>query len=925
MNVARTHLVMIAALALVSSGFAIAASSAEIDVRLSGQETYVGLPVILQVRISNASKHEEPEMPQVDGLSIESTGTPASSSQISIINGRRSERSSVTYSYRITPRREGEFTIPPLIVKADGAQELTRAQRIAVTKSETGDLMFVEIEGKKDSIYVGQPLELTLKIWLRPYRDQERQIVLSEGDMWNLIASETSWGLFAERMQEIDEGNQRPGGEEVLREDSAGQSRSYYLYEVVATIYPQRAGKIDAKDVQIVMRYPTALGQSRSRMSSMFGDDPLSFRSRMFEDDFFASPFGRNRLSVTAVRPIVADAVVQPIRVKPIPTVGRPADYRGAVGQYKIVTEARPTRVKAGDPITLHVGIAGNGPMDLVQAPPLADLPSLTQSFRVPNEPLAGFVDGSQKVFSTSIRPVSEAVTEIPAIPLSYFDPDAEKFVTVYSDPIKIEVEHADTLALGAIVGGGRGARAEGDAESASESPLSAVSFENYSGDDVLQNEPPAASLTFLHWLGLVIPPLLVVGLLMVRTGQRLGMLTSSFRSPIRQLQSSIAHAENAREVGLAITAYLQRRLRNRTAEPDSSAAIGALRTAGHRDLAVRFERLLGENDPPAGPIDRQRLGELKLATLAATEELEQRSQIWRRRPVVQSNGKRATTQASALFALGLLFATQGTVGYAAEFSGRPQYSELQKEVLLAEATQLYSQAIATSDNAPADSKQLASRAAEKYQLLVDDGLRNSKLYFNLANAYHHSGRVGPAIANYRRALRIDPTNHIFHANLEQVEATAGVKPEVGTSTRSLSDRLDRLNDVISRHVHPRTVGVAALLLWFCAWTCIALRLLRVQFPWKTLTAASLMLFVTTAVSYGNSVETFRRQDTGILVEPQLALRSGDGTNFSSTANWEQCEGQSVMVLHRRGDWLQVRGNGQTGWVPADAVEVLGS
>ena len=54
-------------------------------------------------------------------------------------------------------------------------------------------------------------------------------------------------------------------------------------------------------------------------------------------------------------------------------------------------------------------------------------------------------------------------------------------------------------------------------------------------------------------------------------------------------------------------------------------------------------------------------------------------------------------------------------------------------------------------------------------------------------------------------------------------------------------------------------------------------------------------------------------------------LRSGDGRNFSSTAQWQDCEGQSVTVLHLRGDWVQVRGSGHTGWIPADAIEVIGA
>src|SRR5262249_24107722 len=156
-------------------------------------------------------------------------------------------------------------------------------------------------------------------------------------------------------------------------------------------------------------------------------------------------PFGP-RLTVQSVRPLVAQSVVEPIRVLPIPLVGRPADYRGAVGQYQIAVDASPTHVKSGDPINLLIGISGTGPMELVQAPPLAELPRLAADFKVPNEPLAGFVKGKQKVFSTSIRPRKAGVTEIPAIPFSYFDPATGKFATVRSLPVTIQVDQAEML-----------------------------------------------------------------------------------------------------------------------------------------------------------------------------------------------------------------------------------------------------------------------------------------------------------------------------------------------------------------------------------------------------------------------------------------------------------------------------------------------
>src|SRR3972149_5565899 len=166
-----------------------------------------------------------------------------------------------------------------------------------------------------------------------------------------------------------------------------------------------------------------------------------------------------------------------------------------------------------GDPINLLIGIVGTGPMELVQAPPLAELPELTADFKVPNEPLAGFVEGERKVFSTTIRPRKAGVSQIPAIPFSYFDPQAEKFVTVRSQPISVHVEPADTLALDAVIGRNKSATAGGlsapAAGAADASPRLAI----FTGSDLLKDESRPASISQPLAALLALPPLAVLGI----------------------------------------------------------------------------------------------------------------------------------------------------------------------------------------------------------------------------------------------------------------------------------------------------------------------------------------------------------------------------------------------------------------------------
>src|SRR3954463_3809662 len=214
--------------AVIVSGATVAANAADVRVGLSSRETYVGLPVTLRIQIANATKAESPVMPSIDGVDIKSMGAPSRSTQITSINGKTTTSTTQTFAFELTPQHAGTFQIPSLTINADGEAHRTRAVEFVASKSETGDLMFVEIAGKQKKIYVGQALDLTLKIWLRPYSDRRLKVKLSEGDMWRLVSDRSEWGPFADQIQKLAQNEQRPEGKEVLRKDANGAQHSYY-------------------------------------------------------------------------------------------------------------------------------------------------------------------------------------------------------------------------------------------------------------------------------------------------------------------------------------------------------------------------------------------------------------------------------------------------------------------------------------------------------------------------------------------------------------------------------------------------------------------------------------------------------------------------------------------------------------------------
>ncbi len=366
----RLFSLMIRLPALVSIALAVSTPSAEaakVSIEISSKSAYVGMPITMQIRVEDASQTTQPEIPEVDGLTIESAGRPQVSSQVIMFNGRtQTNRSSVLHVYRVTADRPGDFVIPPVKVTGGGVSTITEAVRFTAKRSENGGELIVEIVGEQNKVFVGQSLNVTLKIWVRPYHDEQYDLTLGEREMWQSISQQTKWGPFEKTMQELEKKRQRPGGRTVLRPGADGEDQQYYLYEIDATIYPTRPGQIEADDLSVIIKYPVQIGRQRDPLASMFEDMESRFGNGALGDSFFRG--FSSGLTVLSVRPIVAEATAQSIEVMPIPTENRPESYWGAVGRYSIDAEASPNDAKVDDPITITLTIDGTGPMDLVRA-----------------------------------------------------------------------------------------------------------------------------------------------------------------------------------------------------------------------------------------------------------------------------------------------------------------------------------------------------------------------------------------------------------------------------------------------------------------------------------------------------------------------------------------------------------------------------
>ena len=155
--------------------------------------------------------------------------------------------------------------------------------------------------------------------------------------------------------------------------------------------------------------------------------------------------FGRGTRVEVATEPVEFTAMALP--------VGAPADFNGAVGEVRLEANADRSSVQANDAIEIRVRLSGRSNLKLLDAPTLGfpgDFETYDPKVVDKISVTAAGMSGSRE-FQYTVIPRHEGHFELGAITLSYFDPQANAYRTLTSDPLTIDV---------AVGTGGSGAQA---------------------------------------------------------------------------------------------------------------------------------------------------------------------------------------------------------------------------------------------------------------------------------------------------------------------------------------------------------------------------------------------------------------------------------------------------------------------------------
>lgn len=332
-------------------------------------------------------------------------GGPSQSISNSWINGVRSF--SKTYSYFLAPKERGNFTIGQATIEIDNKIFKTLPVSITVTAA---------VDKPKDpndpDYIVEQNIHLVAEVSkTNPYLNEAITVV------YKLYVSEntgvSNWReLDVPRYNDFWSQNIDIKGIKIQNGTYNGEDYRYVVLRKTV-LYPQKTGKLNIEPLTLDITV----------------DVPTNRR------DIFGG-----RLMQSVHRTVAAGNRI--INVKPLPETGRPIDFTGAVGDFDFKVTTSKSTLKATEALEANVEVSGNGNLKLFKLPKLT-LPSALEVYEPEHsENIYVNLNGmnGESADSYTIVPSYQGKYPIPSISFSYFDLKTERYKTITSDEIVIDV-----------------------------------------------------------------------------------------------------------------------------------------------------------------------------------------------------------------------------------------------------------------------------------------------------------------------------------------------------------------------------------------------------------------------------------------------------------------------------------------------------
>lgn len=330
---------------------------------------------------------------------------PSTQISSSWINGVRSYSKILTYF--IQPTAQGTFTLKQATIEISGKIYKSATKKVLVgpavdkpsdekTVDDVADeSLHLVAEVSKTNPYLNEAISVVYKLYVSPNISVSNYHPLDNPKYNNFWSQD----IPVTRLS---------------AENGTYQGKPYrYVILKRIVLYPQKSGKLEIEPLSLEVTV----------------DVPTNKR------DFFG---GR----VYSQTDKTVSAGNKTIEVKPLPTAGKPDNFSGAVGSFDFSVKTSKTSLNASESLQAKVEVNGKGNLKLFQLPEPV-LPSALEVYEPEfEENVRTTLSGTQGTVGNSytIVPSFKGKYPIPSISFSYFDPENEKYHTIDSKEIVVNV-----------------------------------------------------------------------------------------------------------------------------------------------------------------------------------------------------------------------------------------------------------------------------------------------------------------------------------------------------------------------------------------------------------------------------------------------------------------------------------------------------
>ena len=385
--------------------FFLAASIASAQVTFETKLSKKKMGINERLRVDFVMNNDGDNFNPPDFAEFDIVAGPNTSVSNSWLNGKHSYTK--TYSYFLSPKKQGTFKINAASIEIKGVTYKTRPVAVQVNKAVKRPNDPYNVEGiaeenihlvaevSKSDPYLNEAITVVYKLYVSAntgvsnWREVENP---RYNDFWS---------------QKIDTKGMRIKNGKYKGED--------YRYVVLrkTVLYPQKTGKLEIEPLtlDVTVEVPT-------NRRDIFG--------------------GRHMAQIN--RTISAGS--RSINVKPLPTEEKPEDFTGAVGDFKFNVITSKSELNASESLEARVEVTGKGNLKLFKLPQLS-LPSSLEVYEPEHsENIRTNHGGMQGSISDNytIVPQYKGKYPIPSVSFSYFDLKTESYKRISSGEIVIDV-----------------------------------------------------------------------------------------------------------------------------------------------------------------------------------------------------------------------------------------------------------------------------------------------------------------------------------------------------------------------------------------------------------------------------------------------------------------------------------------------------